>query len=167
MRGASAADISFSKGNVLVLDKFETLIAVERELRVARHQGHAFSDGVRDDDMVARVAVVVGLIEAQTAVSVTHVSANGQELNVEFFFDGLQHFGRVLEIAVQQFLVVELHYQFAHALGTGEEHVLRVVDNVPCTFAAQSSILGAKINKKAESAKLSAENCDAFHHFYL
>ena len=51
----SAADISFSKGKVLVLDKFETLIAVERELRVARHQGHALSDGVRDDDMVARV----------------------------------------------------------------------------------------------------------------
>ena len=36
---ASAADISFSKGNVLVLDKFETLIAVERELRV-EHQSH-------------------------------------------------------------------------------------------------------------------------------
>ena len=102
---------------------------------VARHERHALGDGMGDDDMVAWVVVAGCFIQAQVAVGVAHVAADGQELDVKLFLHGSKHIGRGLEVTVEQLLVVEVYHQFAHRLATGEEHVLRVTEHVKRSLA--------------------------------
>ena len=90
------------------------MLAIEGKLGIARHQSHALGDGVRDNDVVAGIVVLVGLIELQPGIGIAHVATDGQELDVEFFLNRSEYFGGVLEISVEQFLVVEMYYQFAH-----------------------------------------------------
>ena len=52
-----------------ILYQVESLVAVEPEAGVARQKCDVFGDSVRDDDVVARVAVVLFKVQPQIGVS--------------------------------------------------------------------------------------------------
>jgi len=88
----ASADIFGEEWEMSVLDEVEALCAIEGELLIARQQWQTLGDGVGDNHVVARIAVVLSEVQAQAAVGVAHIGAHGQELDVEFVLHGSEHF---------------------------------------------------------------------------
>ena len=88
----ASADIFGEEWEISVLDKVEALCAIEGEFLIARQQGQTLGDGVSDNHVVARVAVVLSEVQAQTTVGVAHVGAHGQELDAQFILHDSEHF---------------------------------------------------------------------------
>ena len=116
-------------GVLAVVYQVETLFGIERKSRVGRYKRNTLGYGVRDDDMVGRVVVILILIYLQPGIGLEVLLFQRKYLDKTVRLNVIDHFfGRFPEVQKIAFLPKQ-DYQFTYRLSTYAESVVRVLKN--------------------------------------
>ena len=135
----------------LILDQFQSLSPVERELVVVTDEGDAIAQGVGDNHVITRVVVLLGLVYLKTGVALVVFLMEIEDLEVMVFHIAY-HVLRRLPPSSDVRFVIPQQYELPKRLGTQSNLVVVVLKNGQYVTRQSVAFLGipdedVRINK--------------------